>query len=91
MSINRVDPSVIVGMAGALFQIAEMFDEYEDRRLDKRATETTIGGLLRLYQQGKMTREDFLKTVSLIIKQQPSERQISLKDDLLAIVSNLPD
>lgn len=91
MAIDPISVSRLVELAGAFFQICEMADAYEERKLERQSSETAISALYRLYRQGKMSQQDFLKALDPILKTSDQATKKDLKTHLLKIVDQLPD
>jgi hypothetical protein len=63
------DISNLVNIGSALIQFAEMLDDYEERKLNKQASETAIKAMYSLYKQGKITKKQFLDGIDPILEQ----------------------
>lgn len=67
------DPAFL-GAVSNIINMLEMFDDYEERQEDKKATELTLKTSYKLYQQGKITRDAFLAMVALAVPERHQKR-----------------
>lgn len=84
------DITTLVNIGSALIQFAEMLDDYEQRKLDKQASQEAIKALYSLLKQGKITKAQFLQAIDPILEQHTPKRTIDVsQNDIVSVLEKL--